>query len=116
MNSNKHNTSQKHKIKRENYQIDPNSIPRPNAFNEIYSNESKEPIYFSFINSIPPFSSTFFKVIESENSSCRFIRSSMTKIPVTQSILQQTHLVFGIYFQPFTNIPKYDDEIKKIDL
>ena len=116
MYSNKHNTSQKHKIKREKYQIDPNSIPRPNAFNEIYSNESKEPIYFSFINSIPPFSSTFFKVIESENSSCRFIRSSMTKVPLSQSILQQTHLVFGIYFQPFTNIPQYDDEIKKIDL
>ena len=116
MNSTKHNTSQKHKIKRENYQIDPKSIPRPNSFNEIYSNESKEPIYFSFINSIPPFSSTFFKVIENENSSCRFIRSTMVKIPISQSILQKTHLVFGIYFQPFTMIPSYDDEIFNVDL
>ena len=116
MNSTKHNTSQKHKTKRENYQIDPKSIPRPNSFNEIYSNESKEPIYFSFINSIPPFSSTFFKVIENENSSCRFIRSTMVKIPITQSILQKTHLVFGIYFQPFTMIPSYDDEIFNVDL
>lgn len=106
-----HTTSQKHKRKLKEYKINPLLIPRPNTFNEFFHNEQKQPIYCTNIDSIPPFSYTFYKVIENDNSSCRFIRSSLTKIPTKQSILKSSGLFFGLYFCPFAE-QLHDEEAK----
>ena len=107
-----HSTSQSHKNRLKDYKINPENIPRPNALNEMYHNELKEPIYVTSISTIPPFSSTFFKVIENENSSCRFIRSTITCLPSNQKLLNDINLPLGIYFQPFNSL--LEDEENKM--
>lgn len=111
---NTHITSQSHKTQLKDYKINPAQIPRPNSFNEMYQNELNEPVYVTSIDTLPPFSSTFFKVIENENSSCRYIRSSFSRLPLSQKILNQTCLPFSLYFQPFANLlPEEDKKISK---
>ena len=39
----------------------------------------------------------------------------MTNIPNSQSLLNQTNLLFGLVVQPFTEVPPYEQEIPKVD-
>ena len=44
-----------------------------------------------------------FIVKESDNSSCRLIRSSFVKCPINQNLLKKTGILFGLYCQPFAD-------------
>ena len=110
-----HKTSQKHKTPDSSYNINPTQIPRPNQFDEIYFNNEKLPFYETNIGTPPPHSTTFYSVKETQNSSCRFIRPTLNSIPISQSLLNETNLLFGICVQPFAEIPEYEASIPKVE-
>ena len=110
----KHKTSQKHKTPDQNYSINPSQIPRPNQYDEIYLNNEKMPIYETNIATPPPHPISFFSVKETQNSSPRFIRSTLNSVPLSQSLLNETNLLFGLCIQPFAEVPEYEDPIPKV--
>ena len=108
-------TSQKHKTPDNSYSINPNHIPRPNQSDEIYLNNEKLPFYETAIGTPPPHTTSFYSVKETQNSSCRFIRSTLNSVPVSQSLLNETSLLFGLCVQPFSEIPDYEEPIPKVE-
>jgi hypothetical protein len=81
---------------KKDYKINPDVIPRPNFNEEVFKNDDKMPIYNTNETSTPPpHTNTYFLVNETQNSSCRFIRSSLTKIPTEQSKINSSSLNFG---------------------
>ena len=110
-----HPTSQRHKTPCKDYKINPNDIPRPNQNDEIYINSNSNPIYETNMNVLAPHSISYYKVIETNNSSCRFIRPTMTYIPPDQKTLIDINLLFGLCVQPFAEIPQYEEEIPKVE-
>jgi len=111
----KHRTSQKHKTPDNNYSINPNQIPRPNQNDEVFVNNEKLPFFETGIGVQPPHSTSFYSVKETQNSSCRFIRSTLNSVPLSQSLLNETSLLFGICIQPFAEIPEYEEQIPKVN-
>ena len=113
-NNNDNNTINKYKMyllqKQEN-RIDPYSLPRPSEFEDYYQNSDKKNIFYTAVGSHPPHSTSKFIVKETENSSCRLIRSSFVKLPIDQSLLLKTGILFGLYCQPFAD---FNDSEKKI--
>ena len=107
-------TSQKHKSLDSSYSINPNHIPRPNQMDEIYINNEKLPFYETAIGTPPPHSTSFYSVRETQNSSCRLIRSTLNSVPISQSLLNETSLLFGLCVQPFAEIPDYEESIPKV--
>ena len=107
-------TSQKHKTPDNNYSINPNHIPRPNQNDEIFLNNEKLPFYETAVGTPPPHTTSFYSVKETQNSSCRFIRSTLNSIPISQSLLNETHLLFGLCIQPFAEIPDYEENIPQV--
>ena len=107
-------TSQKHKTPDNNYSINPNHIPRPNQNDEIYLNNEKVPFYETTIGTPPPHTTSFYSVKETQNSSCRFIRSTLNSVPISQSLLNETSLLFGLCIQPFAEIPDYEENIPTV--
>ena len=110
----KHKTSQKHKTPDLNYSINPSQIPRPNQYDEIYLNNEKMPIYETNIGTPPPHPISFFSAKETQNSSPRFIRATLNSVPLSQSLLNETNLLFGLCIQPFAEIPDHEDPIPKV--
>ena len=111
----KHKTSQSHKTPDKNYSINPSQIPRPSHFDEIYMNNEKMPIYETNIGTPPPHPISFFSTKETQNSSPRFIRSTLNSVPISQSLLNETNLLFGLCIQPFAEIPDYEEQIPKVE-
>lgn len=50
------------------------------------------------------------------NSSCRFLRSTLTYIPNSQSLLNQSNLLFGLTLQPFAELPSHEKEVPKVEV
>ena len=98
--------------KRDN-RIDSSSLPRPSEFEDYYQNLDKKNIFYSAVGAHPPHSTSKYIVNETENSSCRIIRSSLVKLPVNQSLLLKTGVLFGLYCQPFA---EFSDNEKKIPI
>ena len=94
-----------------NYKLDPKLIPHPNEYEDIYKNNQNENYYKTEINTLTPNSTSNYIIKEIENSSCRFIRSSLIKIPINQNILNNSNLPFGIYCQPFAEIQEKENKI-----
>ena len=111
----KHKTSQAHKTPDANYSINPSQIPRPNQLDEIYMNNEKMPIYETNIATPPPHPISFFSAKETQNSSPRFIRSTLNSVPLSQSLLNETNLLFGLCIQPFAEIPEHEEQIPKVE-
>ena len=111
----KHKTSQTHKTPDNDYSINPNQIPRPNQNDEIFMNNEKLPFYETAIGTQPPHSTSFYSVKETQNSSCRFIRSTLNCIPNSQYLLNETNLLFGLCIQPFAEIPDYEEAIPLVN-
>ena len=110
-----HKTSQAHKARESSYSINPNQIPRPNPNDEVYLNNEKTPIYETNIGSVPPHSTSYYSVKETQNSSCRYIRATMNTIPISQSLINETSLLFGLCIQPFAQIPDYEQKIPIVE-
>lgn len=90
-------------------------IPRPNQFDEIYRSTSKSNIYSTDEESLPPYTTVNYRVEETQNSSCRFVRSSFSKLPTEQSFFSNSSMVFGLYFQPFAELEEGEREIPKVE-
>ena len=110
----KHNTSQRHKTPTNKYSINPYDIPRPSQEKEIYLNKENLPIYETNLSTSLPFSTKFYTVKETKNSSCKFIRPTINAIPTSPSFFDETGLPFGICVRPFYQINKYESQIPKI--
>ena len=110
----KHKTSQSHKTPDQNYSINPSQIPRPNQTDEIFLNNEKMPIYETNISTAPPHPISFFATKETQNSSPRFIRSTLNSVPISQTLLNETNLLFGLCIQPFAEVPDYEEQIPKV--
>ena len=107
-------TSQKHKSLDSSYSINPNHIPRPNQNDEVYINNEKLPFYETAVGTSPPHSTSFYSVKETQNTSCRLIRSTLNSVPISQSLLNETNLLFGLCVQPFAEIPDYEEPVPKV--
>ena len=90
-------------LKKTQNMIDPESIPHPSEFEDYYLNTEKQNIYYSTVGNHPPHSISKYSVIETENSSCRLIRSSLVRFPTNQNLLSKTGILFGLYCQPFAD-------------
>ena len=110
----KHNTSQRHKTPSNKYSINPYDIPRPSQEKEIYLNKENLPIYETNLSTNLPFSTKFYTVKETKNSSCKFIRPTINAIPTSPSFFDETGLPFGICVRPFYQINKNESQIPKI--
>ena len=110
----KHNTSQRHKTPTNKYSINPYDIPRPSQEKEIYLNKENLPIYETNLSTSLPFSTKFYTVKETKNSSCKFIRPTINAIPTSPSFFDETGLPFGICVRPFYQINKNESQIPKI--
>jgi hypothetical protein len=95
--------------------INPVEIPRPNQLDEIYKNSNRQNIYSSNDDAIPPHPNINYVVEETQNSNCRLIRSSLTKVPVDQSSLNASNLIFSLYLQPFAELTEREKEISKVE-
>jgi tmRNA-binding protein len=95
--------------------INPIEIPRPNQLEDIYKNTNKENLYLTNDEIIPPYPTTNYNVEETQNSSCRLIRSSLTKIPQDQSSLNNSGLQFSLYLQPFAEPNEQEKETPKVE-
>ena len=102
-------------LKRKQNMIDPDSIPHPSEFEDYFLNHKSENIFTTSVGNHPPHSITKYTVNETENSSCRLIRSSLIKIPTDQGFLNKTGLLFGLYCQPFADFSEKEKEIPKVD-
>ena len=91
------------------------AIPRPNQYDEIYKNSEKHYIYNTNEDSIPPLSTSYYVVNETQNSNPRFIRTSMMKIPTDQSTLSNSQLLLGLYCQPFAELDEAEREVPKVE-
>ena len=98
-------------LKRKQNMIDPESIPHPSEFEDYYLNINQENIFSTSVGRHPPHSISKYIVNETENSSCRLIRSSLIKFPTDQSLLNKTGILFGLYCQP---LAEYNEKEKKI--
>ena len=112
--NNNNNDNQKMFLKqRQESRIDPYSLPRPSEFEDYFLNSDKKSVFYTSIDSHPPHSTSKFIVQETENSSCRLIRSSLVKLPINQNLLLKTGILFGLYCQPFAD---FNDSEKKIPI
>ena len=102
-------------LKRKQNMIDPDSIPHPSEFEDYFLNYKSENIFTTSVGNHPPHSITKFTVNETENSSCRLIRSSLIKMPTDQGLLNKTGILFGLYCQPFADFNEKEKEIPKVD-
>ena len=99
------------------YKINPDVIPRPRHVEEIYKNSTTKTFVFETNeDSLPPFSTSYFAVKETNNSSPKFIRSSIIKLPLDQETLNKTSLIFGLHIQPFTELNEGDSSIPQVEV
>lgn len=98
------------------YKINPDVIPRPKHYEEIYKSSTKTSVYSTNEDSLPPFTTSYFIVDETQNSSPRLIRSSLTKIPTDQDQFNKSSLIFGIYCQPFAELQPGDRPIPQVQV
>jgi hypothetical protein len=77
--------------------------------------EKQDPVYETNEDVHPPHSTVYYTVNETQNSSCRYIRPTLTKIPLDQSSLTNSSLPFGLYVQPFAEISENEKEIPKVE-
>jgi hypothetical protein len=102
-------------LKKTQNMIDPESIPHPSEFEDYYLNTEKQNIYYSTVGNHPPHSISKYSVIETENSSCRLIRSSLVRFPTNQNLLSKTGILFGLYCQPFADFNENEKKIPQVD-
>ena len=104
-----------HIMKRIQNSIDPEALPHPCEFEDYFLNQNNQNIYETKVGSHPPHSITQYTVNETENSSCRLIRSSLIKFPTDQNLLNNIGIPFGLYCQPFADFSDNEKEIPKVD-
>ena len=97
-----------------NYKINPKDVPRPIYFDEVYRDKSTLAEYLTEEGSIPPASTLNYIVTETNNSSCRFIRSTFNRIPTDQSVFNSMSIPLSLYIQPFAEQLEGEKEIPKI--
>ena len=102
-------------LQKKDNRIDAYSIPRPSEFEDYYQNSDQKNIFYTAIGSHPPHSTSKYIVNETENSSCRIIRSSFVKFPINQSLLSKTGILFGLYCQPFADFNDLEKKIPIVD-
>lgn len=102
-------------LQRKQNMIDPESIPHPSEFEDYYLNNNNDNFFITSVGNHPPHSISKFIVNETENSSCRLIRSSLIRFPTDQGLLNKTGILFGLYCQPFANYSEREKAIPKVD-
>ena len=107
------NNTNMYLLQRKQNMIDPESIPHPSEFEDYFLNTYSENIFTTVVGNHPPHSISKYTVNETENSSCRLIRSSLIKFPTDQNLLLKTGILFGLYCQPFAD---YNENEKKIPI
>jgi hypothetical protein len=97
------------------YKINPLQIPRPNQYDEVYKNQEKTNVYDTSEETFPPHVTSQHIVNETQNSNCRLIRSTLTKIPTDQATINNTSLLFGLYCQPFAELDENERPIPIVE-
>ena len=89
-----------------------NNIPRPKQAQEIYINKDKKTTFETNPdeNNVPHCLS-YYKCQETINSNPRLIRCTLNRIPKDPKVLQDSSLIFGLYFQPFAELRVEDNSI-----
>ena len=99
------------------YKINPNAIPRPNMNDDIYNNSDKTHYFQTedYVKNVVPFSNSYYIVNETENSSIRFIRPTINRIPTTMDDINNSGLLLGLYIQPFAVQEQGEFEIPSLE-
>ena len=114
-NKNINKTNDMYILQRKQNMIDPESIPHPSEFEDYYLNNNNDNFFITSVGNHPPHSISKFIVNETENSSCRLIRSSLIRFPTDQGLLNKTGILFGLYCQPFADYNEREKLIPKVD-
>ena len=114
-NKNINKTNDMYILQRKQNMIDPESIPHPSEFEDYYLNNNNDNFFITSVGNHPPHSISKFIVNETENSSCRLIRSSLIRFPTDQGLLNKTGILFGLYCQPFADYSEREKLIPKVD-
>ena len=102
-------------LQKQDNRIDSSALPSPSEFEDYFKNSDNKNIYYTQVGSHPPHSTSKFIVKETENSSCRIIRSSFIYLPINQNILLKTGVSFGLYCQPFADFNDNEKSIPIVD-
>jgi hypothetical protein len=107
----------KKRRKQNSYKINPQSIPRPSYYEEIYKNENKGYDYLTSESpkDTAPFSTSYFICTETANSSIRLIRPSYGILPTKQETLNKINMPFGFNIQPFAQQIEGESEIPNLE-
>ena len=97
------------------YKINPNVIPRPNQFDQVYRSVRKDVIFNTDEDTLPPHSTAYYNVHQTHNSSCRYVRPTLTRLPCDQSFLNNSSVIYGLHFQPFAEHLDFEDEVPKVE-
>lgn len=99
------------------YKINPDVIPRPRHVEDFYRNPTNKSNYYETNeDSIPPFSTSNFLVKETQNTSPRFMRPTLLKIPLEQDMINKSGLIFGLHIQPFAELVEGDSTIPRVEI
>ena len=96
------------------YKINPRDAPRPIYLEEVFRDKSILMEFNTEAENQLPATTLSYLVNETYNSSCRFIRPSINRIPVDQSVLNSMAIPFSIHVQPFAELAEGEREVPKI--
>ncbi|KAJ9098064.1 hypothetical protein QFC19_006499 [Naganishia cerealis] len=90
--------------------IDPSQVPSAVDTAEMDQNlYDQEDFESCNTKGLVPLGTTDYRGVDQGNSLPRYIRSSLTHVPATNSLLETSQLPFGVIISPFAN-PRYDEE------
>lgn len=94
-----------------------NSIPRPKQSDDIYTNKEGKTVFQTDPEeNFVPYCLAYYTCEETVNSSPRLIRSTINKLPTEQKVLNESKLLFGMYFQPFAERRQEENEIPVVQI
>ncbi|MFO0515230.1 MAG: Sec23/Sec24 zinc finger-containing protein [bacterium] len=68
------------------------------------------------MDNLPPYSNTHCFITETQNSTPRIIRSTLTRLPSEYSVVQSTNLMLGFVMQPFAEFLPQERTIPKVEV
>ena len=72
--------------------------------------------YHTRINSLPPSSTSQYRVVDDGNASPRFFRSSLYNLPVSSDLLKSSNLPFGAVLHPLAEPAPGEQPVPLVDL
>lgn len=96
--------------------LDPDQMPSPIQVITDDQRAKSGKFYTNQKGLVPPLVTTDFIVQDQGNASARFIRSTMYNVPITQDIMKQASVPFGIVLSPLAQIKPGENDPPIVDM